>query len=110
MNSVCGRCGDAGGAGGDALGATLYASGECELCLLEGMRCVRLCMLEAVECVVCSMEGAGGAGGDVLCTTLYVGGCGECAPSLEVPKVVRCVLLCMLEVVKGSLCCRRCRR
>jgi len=32
---------------------------------------------------------------------------------LEVPEVIRCVLLCMLEVVEGTLCLwrrRRCRR
>jgi len=29
---------------------------------------------------------------------------------LEVPEVIRCVLLCILEAVEGRLCCWRCWR
>ena len=77
----------------------------------EVMRCVLLSMLEAVEGVLCSVggrrrcaRGARGAGGDAQCAALYAGSCGGQALLLEVPEVIRCVLLCILEAVEGELC------
>ena len=46
------------------------------------MRCMRICMLKAVEGVLCLLE---------------------VFEVLEVPEVMRCVLLRMLEVVEGAL-------
>ena len=45
-------------------------------------------------------SGFGGAGGDTLCATLHAAG--------EVPEVMRCVLLCMLEAGEGTFCLWRC--
>ena len=56
----------------------------------------------------------GGAGDDALCANLYAGRAGgdalyatlllELLKVLEVPEVMRCVLLCTLEAVEGGLC------
>jgi len=35
---------------------------------------------------------------------VYDGGCGGCALFVEVPEVIRCVVLFMLEAVEGALC------
>ena len=51
--------------------------------VLEVMR-RELCILEAVEGGLCLLE--------------------VCYEVLEVPEVIRCVLLCMLEAVEGRLC------
>ena len=73
--------GGAGGEGGNALYAALYYGG---------------------------IGGAGGAGGDALCATLYAGDCGGFVywrmSEVEVPEVMRRVLLCMLEAVEGAFC------
>ncbi len=76
----------AGGARGDALCAALYAGGRGRgLCLLEvrevmqAMRRALLCILEAAEGMLCLLE------------VLEVP---------EVPEVMRCVVLCMLEVMR----------
>ena len=55
-----------------------------------------------------------GAGDDALCATLYAGCAGgdtlyatlllELLKVLEVPEVMRRVLLCMLEAMEGGLC------
>ena len=50
------------------------------------MHRVLFCMLEAVEGELCLLK------------------------LLEVPEVMRCVLLCILEDVEGGSVCRRCRR
>jgi hypothetical protein len=54
---------------------------------------------------------AGGAGGDALRAALCIGGCGRWTLVLEVPEVMRCVLLCMLlcmlEAVEGGMCLPR---
>src|SRR6266480_1633354 len=75
---LAGDVGSAGDAGGDAACDTLIAGG---------------------------IGGAGRAGGDALYATLLAGGVGRpggdalCATMLlEVPKAMRCVLLCSLEV------------
>jgi len=81
---------DAGGAGGDAPCANLYAGGCGGYALFAG--------------------GAAGVGGDAMCATLYARGCGgyvlfvEVLDVLEVPETMRCVLLSMLEAVEGTLC------
>ncbi len=46
--------------------------------------------------------------GDMLCATLYAGGwtlfAGGVGEVPDVSEVIRCVLLCTLEVVEGELC------
>ncbi len=77
-----------------------------ELCLLEVvevMRSVLLRMLEAVEGVLCLLEdvgGARGAGGDALCALCSLE---AIEGRLCLLEVMRCVLLCMLEGRSGSL-------
>src|SRR5436190_685031 len=61
----------------------------CDVCwslleVLDAMRCVLLRMLEAMEGRLCLLE------------ILHV---------LEVPEVIRCVLLCMLEAIRCVLLC-----
>jgi len=84
----------------------------------EAIRCVLLCMLEMLEvpeCTMCSPYAGGrgrwvlfveGVGGDALCVLhtpkAVEGGCCLLEAS-EVPEVIRCMLLCMLE-------CWMCRR
>ena len=65
-------------AGRDALCATLYTGG-------------------CGGCAPC-------AGSDALCATPYARGCGGCTLLLEVPEVMCCVRLRMLEAVEGVLC------
>ena len=99
------------------------------LCILEAV--------EGVHCLPEGVGGVGGTGGDTLCATPYAGGCGRCAvfaggvggaggdvlcalcmleavecrlrllEVLEVPEVTRCVLFCMLEVMRRVLSVRR---
>jgi len=83
---------------------------ESELCSLEALevlRRVRLCMVEVLRRVrLCMVEvlrrcGALYAGGAATCAALYAGGRGGELCLLEVLKVTRCMLLCMLEAVEG---------
>jgi len=84
-----------------------------ELCLLEVlnvpevMRCVLLCILEAVVGSVCWRCWGGCAVFGSVCRRLWKWLClREVLEVLEVPEVMRCVLLCILEAVVGSLCWR----
>ncbi len=93
-----------GGARGDAL----YAGGCGGWALLpEAMRRVLLCMLEVVEGRLCLLEVL-----EVMRCMLETSEGGLCLLEvLEMPKaweVMRCVLLCMLEVaevIRGVLLC-----
>src|SRR6266480_2387227 len=85
---MCCRC-------GDMMCAALYTGGCGAWALFAG-----------------GIGGVGDAGGDALYATLYAGGAGVDALDaggcegglclLEVPEVMRCVLLCMLEAVEGG--------
>jgi len=57
-----------------------------------------------VPCLLKNVGGAGDAGGDALCATLYAGGYGGCVLLPEVPGLIRCLLLRMLEVMEGVFC------
>ena len=85
MGSVCGG---AGRAGGDTLYATLMLEAVVGgLCLLEVSEVPEV--LQALDVMRCTLEGL-----DVL----------------EVTEVMRCVLLCMLEVWRVCSVRRSCRR
>src|SRR6266480_6383336 len=96
----------AGGAGGDALRATLYAGHYVpRASLFEGG------VRGAGGDALCATLYAGRVGRDALCAALYAGGCAlllEVLDVLEVPEasaVMRCVLLCMLDVMRHALLC-----
>ena len=78
--------------------------------VLEEMRCMLFCISEAVEGGVGGVGRAGragGDGGDALCAALYMDAVegGLCLLDvLEVLEVMRRVLFCMLEAVEGGLC------
>ena len=80
-----------------------------------GMCCVLLVNGRWVMYAGLLAGGDGGPGGDALCAALYLeaveGGLWLLEASevsvlkvLEVPEVMRCVLLCKLEAVEGGLC------
>ena len=60
------------------------------------MRCMLLVCWKLLRWALC----AGCAGGDALYATLLL----ELLKVLEVPEVMRRVLLCMLEAMEGELC------
>src|SRR5436189_1029981 len=107
----------AGGVGGfaegDALCATLYAGGCGGSALFAGG------VGGAGGDAPCALYAGGRGGcvlfarGDVLCAALHTGGRGcalfaggvlQVPHMLVVPKAMRCVLMCILDVVEGRLC------
>jgi|SRR6266480_2136629 len=93
---------------------------EGRLCLLEApeaMRGVLLCSLEVLEVPEVMRCATLLAGGEARCATLFVRGCGRYAlfmdmlevsdvsDVLDVPEVMRSVLLCLSEVMRGVLLC-----